>query len=315
MPGGQYTNLKEQAASMGLSHRWKEIARCYADVNLLFGDIVKVTPSSKVVGDMTMFLITRGIRPSDIVNLEPGSAPFPSSVIEMMAGSLGRPMGGWPKKVQQVILGKQKPFRGRSGASLPAISLSKIREELETKLKREILDDDVYSYLMYPQVFLEFAKFNRDYSNVSVIPTPTFFFGLKPGEEILISIEEGKNLFFKLINVGTPDKEGRRTVTFELNGVSRESSIQDRSVQSKVKSRPKVDPAKSNQLGAPIPGMITSLAVSVGSKVAKDDKLLTLEAMKMQTTIYAPADGIVDAIHAAVGDSVDSKDLLLELKN
>src|SRR5688572_27000429 len=138
MPGGQYTNLKEQAASMGLSHRWPEIARTYAEVNQLFGDIVKVTPSSKVVGDMTMFLITRGIKPSDVLNLEPGTT-FPESVIDMLAGGLGQPMGGWPRKLQQVVLGTKKAVEGRPGHGMPPLNLQKVSAEVEGKIKREVL--------------------------------------------------------------------------------------------------------------------------------------------------------------------------------
>jgi pyruvate carboxylase len=175
MPGGQFTNLKEQARAMGILHKWPEIARTYAEVNQLFGDIVKVTPSSKVVGDMTMFLITHGIKTADVVNLEPGSTPFPESVIDMLAGGLGKPMGGWPKKLQQVVLGKRKPLRGRPGASLKPLNFKKIQNELESKLKHEITMDDVHSHVMYPEVFGDFAKKVRDYSDLSVLPTPAFF--------------------------------------------------------------------------------------------------------------------------------------------
>ena len=314
MPGGQYTNLKEQAAGMGLGHRWPEIARCYAEVNQLFGDIVKVTPSSKVVGDMTMFLITRGIKPADVVNLEPGSMPFPESVIDMLSGGLGKPLGGWPKKVQQVVLGKKKPLRGRPGASIPALNFKKAKDELAGRHKREITDDDLYSHLMYPDVQAEFARFTRDYGDISVLPTPAFFYGLKSGEEISVDIEEGKTLFIKLINVGTPDKDGYRIVTFELNGMAREASVLDKSIQSKPKTRVKADLSDPLQIGAPIPGIITSLAVGVGSKVAKGDKVLTLEAMKMLTTLYAASDGVVDEIPVRVGDTVESKDLLVRLR-
>ena len=312
MPGGQYTNLKEQASSLGLAQRWPEIARTYTEVNQLFGDIVKVTPSSKVVGDLAMFLITRGIKPADVLNLEPGT-PFPASVIDMLSGGLGQPLGGWPKALQKVVLGDKKPIRTRPGASLPPLNLKKTRADLAAKLKREINDDDLLSHLMYPEVFAEFAKFSRDYSDVSVLPTPAFFYGLKPGEEISVAIEEGKTLFVKLINVAPADKDGRRIVSFELNGMPREASIQDRSVQAKVKSRMKADPANPLHVGAPIPGLITALSVGVGGKVVKGDKLLTLEAMKMQTTIYASADGVVEEISVKVGDTVESKDLLVKL--
>ena len=314
MPGGQYTNLKEQANAMGLGQWWHEIAHTYAEVNQLFGDIIKVTPSSKVVGDMTMFLITRGIKPADVLNLEPGSTPFPESVIDMFAGGLGKPMGGWPRKLQHIILGKRKPLRGRLGASLKPINLKKIQAEISAKLKREATEDDLYSHLMYPEVYLDLAKHKRDYSDVSVLPSPPFFYGLKLGEEIAVEIEEGKTLFIRLVNISPVDADGRRTVLFELNGMPRQITILDRSVQAKVKARLKADPAAPEQIGAPIPGLVTALSVSVGSKVAKEDKLATMEAMKMQTTIYAPCDGLVEEVFAKVGDSVESKDLLMKLK-
>ncbi|HEY3915331.1 MAG TPA: pyruvate carboxylase [Verrucomicrobiae bacterium] len=314
MPGGQYTNLKEQAASLGLSQRWPEIARTYAEVNDLFGDIVKVTPSSKVVGDMAMFLITRGIRPADVLNLEPGATPFPASVIDMLMGNLGQPSGGWPKKLQKIVLGDRKPIHGRPGAGLKPLNLKKVKEDLTAKIKRQPTEDDLYGHLMYPEVFAEFVRFARDYSDVAVLPTPAFFYGLKPGEEISVDIEEGKTLFIKLSHVGEVDKDGRRVVTFELNGMTREASITDRSVQAKVKARPKADPADPLQVGAPIPGLITSVAVSVGTKVNKGDKLLTLEAMKMQSTIYAAGAGTVEGVYAQIGDTVESKDLLMKLR-
>jgi pyruvate carboxylase len=298
---------------MGLGHRWPEIARCYAEVNQLFGDIVKVTPSSKVVGDMTMFLVTRGIKPADVLNLAPGSAPFPQSVIEMLSGGLGQPLGGWPRRLQRVVLGKTRPRRGRPGAGMPPLNFKKTRDDLAAKLKREITDDDLFSHLMYPEVFAEFARFSRDFADASVLPTPAFFYGLKPGEEISVSIEEGKTLFIKLINVGAPDKDGFRIVSFELNGQAREAAVLDKSIHAKTKARPKAELADPRQVGAPIPGIITALAVGVGSRVAKADKLLTMEAMKMQTTIYAPH-GVVDEIPVQVGDTVESKDLLLRLR-
>ena len=314
MPGGQYTNLKEQAASMGLANRWPEIARTYAEVNDLFGDIVKVTPSSKVVGDMTMFLITRGIKPADVLNLEPGATPFPESVIDMLQGGLGKPAGGWPKKLQHIVLGKRKPIKGRPGESLPPANFKKVRADLAAKLKHEVSDDDLYSHFMYPEVFAEFARFTRDYGELSVLPTPAFFHGLKQNEEISVTIEEGKTLFIRLINVGALDAEGRRAVLFELNGVSRQTTVVDRSVASSVKQRAKADPAIPTQVGAPIPGLITLVSVGVGTKVVKGDKLLTLEAMKMQTTLYTPCDGTVEEVHAKVGDTVESKDLLVLIK-
>jgi pyruvate carboxylase len=323
MPGGQYTNLKEQAASMGVSHRWAEIARTYAEVNQLFGDIVKVTPSSKVVGDMALFLFSRGIKPADVVNLESGAQGFPESVVDMMSGGLGWPAGGWPKDVQRVVLGEkraghaQKDFeRGAiPGAVATPANLDKIRKELSETLKREAADDDLYSYLMYPQVFTDFAKCTREFSDVSVLPTPAFFYGLKLGEEINIAIEEGKSLIVRLINVSEPDKDGRRTVTYELNGITRETLVADKKIAPQTKLRPKADITNPLQIAAPIPGLIATIAVSVGQKIVKGDKLLMMEAMKMQTTVYASTDGIVDTLYVTVGDTVESKDLLVKLRS
>ena len=322
MPGGQYTNLKEQAASMGVSHRWPEIAHTYAEVNQLFGDIVKVTPSSKVVGDMALFLFSRGIKPADVVNLEPGAQGFPESVVDMMSGGLGWPAGGWPPDVQRVVLGDKRAAQAQKdfkkgvipGAVATPANLEKIRKELSDTLKHEATDDDLYSYLMYPQVFTEFARHNREFSDVSVVPTHAFFYGLRLGEEINIAIEEGKSIVVRLVNVSEPDKDARRAVTFELNGRTREAFIADKKITPLAKTRPNMDAHDPLQIGAPIPGLIVSIAVSVGHKVVKGDKLLMMEAMKMQTAVYASADGVVDALHVSVGEAVESKDLLVKLR-
>jgi pyruvate carboxylase len=322
MPGGQYTNLKEQAASMGVSHRWPEIARTYAEVNQLFGDIVKVTPSSKVVGDMALFLFSRGIKPADVVNLEPGAQGFPESVADMMSGGLGWPAGGWPEAVQRVVLGDKRAAQARKdfaqgvipGAVATPANLDKIRKELAETLKREVTEDDLYSYLMYPQVFLDFAKHEREFSEVSVLPTHAFFYGLRPREEINVAIEAGKSLIVRLVAVSEPDKDSRRTITYELNGMTREAFIADKKITPQAKTRPKADINDALQMAAPIPGLIASIAVSVGQKVAKGEKLLMMEAMKMQTTVYAANDGVVEAITAAVGETVESKDLLIKLR-
>jgi len=328
MPGGQYTNLKEQASSMGVSHRWPEIARTYAEVNRLFGDIVKVTPSSKVVGDLALFLFSRGIKPADVVNLEPGATPFPESVIDMLMGGLGWPEGGWPEPVWRAVLGEKrfkeakakylsatKPKKiGRVIASPPGAELTEVRQELTNQLRRESTDDDLYSHLMYPQVFADFAKHQREFGEVSVLPTPAFFYGLKLGEEISVEIEEGKVLIIRLVTVGAPDKDGRRTVGYELNGIGRETYILDQSVAPKAKARQKADLADPLQVAAPIPGLIVVVSTSVGAKVAKGDKLFMMEAMKMQTTVYAQANGFVAEVHATVGETVEAKDLIVKLR-
>ena len=322
MPGGQYTNLKEQAASMGVAHRWAEIARTYAEVNQLFGDIVKVTPSSKVVGDMALFLFSRGIKPADVVNLEPGAQSFPESVVDMMSGGLGWPAGGWPEAVQRVVLGEKRAAQAKKdfkkgvvpGAVATPANLEKIRKELSETLKREATLDDLYSHLMYPQVFADFAKQVREFSDLSVLPTHAFFYGLRRGEEISVAIEAGKTLVIRLVNVSEVDKDGHRTITFELNGMTREALVTDKKVTPHTKARPKADLADPLQIPAPIPGLIASIAVTVGAKVAKGDKLLTMEAMKMQASVFASAEGVVEAINVQVGDTVASKDLLVKLR-
>ncbi len=319
MPGGQYTNLIEQAQAMGLGHHWTEIMRTYADVNQLFGDIVKVTPSSKVVGDLTLFLISRGIKPANVLNLPPGTS-FPASVVDMLAGGLGQPPGGWPKALQRVVLGPRRPRRDRPGANLPPIDLEQEKVALAKKAGRatgggsSVTDGELYCHLMYPEVHAEFARFQRTYGEVSMLPTSAFFYGLRPLEEIAAEIEPGKTLFVKLVHVGEPDRDGYRTILFELNGRPREAIILDTSVHATAQPRRQADPAESSQIGAPIPGMVSSLAVSVGMKVEKNAKLLTIEAMKMQTTVYAPFAGAVAEVLTQVGDSVQSKDLLIRLR-
>jgi pyruvate carboxylase len=228
----------------------------------------------------------------------------------MLSGGLGEPMGGWPKDVVRVVLGSSRPKHQKPAP----VDLKATREEVAGKTGRSACEDDLYSHLMYPQVFADFAKFQREYSDASVLPTPAFFYGLRPGEEISVSIEEGKVLFIRLISVHPPDKDGRCVIHYELNGMPRETVIVDKTIAPKSKSRPKADTADTLQVGAPIPGMVTALNVTVGSKVSPGEKVATLEAMKMQTTLYAHAEGVVDQILAEVGDAVESGDLLLKLR-
>ncbi|MES2470407.1 MAG: pyruvate carboxylase [Verrucomicrobiota bacterium] len=317
MPGGQYTNLKEQAESMGIGHRWPEIARMYAEVNLLFGDIVKVTPSSKVVGDMCMFLISRGVKPGDArsyLDTLPTGTSFPESVIDMLQGGLGQPMGGWPADVQKIILGKKKPFTNRPGERAEKVDLDKTRHEVAKVVgHKEATDDDLYSHLMYPQVFADFVKFRKAHSDISVLPTPAYFYGLRDKEEITISLEAGKTLFARLLNLNEPDPTGQRTAIFELNGYPRHVSVADKSAAKQVETRAKADPGNPLQIGAPMPGMIASMAVSIGHKVKEGDPILTLEAMKMFTTVTAPCNGTIADLSVAVGNTVEAKDLMVTL--
>ncbi|MGL5017384.1 MAG: biotin/lipoyl-containing protein, partial [Luteolibacter sp.] len=314
MPGGQYTNLREQANAMGLGHRWREIARTYAEVNQLFGDIVKVTPSSKVVGDMCMFLVTRGIKAADVPKIKPGTIDFPESVIDMLSGGLGQPDGGWPVAVQKAVLGNRKATTVRPGELADPIDLEAIRTELTEKLGRPADDDDLYSHLMYPQVFADFTAFRTQYDDLSSLPTPAFFYGLQIGEEIEIEIDTGKILIIKLISIGEADSAGRRALFYELNGMPRESIVADHSLKSvSTASRQKGEPDNPAHGCAPMPGMVAEVAVSAGQAVKAGDKLIILEAMKMLTTVSAGADGTISEILVKKGDRVDSDDLLVKL--
>jgi pyruvate carboxylase len=311
MPGGQFTNLKEQAESLGLGPKWPEIARMYRDVNLAFGDIVKVTPSSKVVGDLALFLISHDMTIEQFLALEPGHhVSLPHSVVDMFEGSLGEPEGGWPEHVKAIVLNGKPSRPGRPGEHLPPADFSAVTEKVAAAIGRKPGDDEVLSYLMYPNVFLKFAKAQAAYGDVDILPSLQFFYGMQRGEEITIDIEPGKTLVVKFLAVSDPHPDGTRTVFFEINGQPREVDVRDRSLQSSVAARIKADPGNPGQVGAPLPGLVTAVAVNQGAAVKKGDKLLVIEAMKMQSTVYVPADGKVTKLVAQVGLQVEAKDLL-----
>lgn len=316
MPGGQFTNLKEQANAMGLGHRWPEIARTYAEVNQLFGDIIKVTPSSKVVGDMCMFLVTRGITPEEVKSMDPGSVDFPESVIDMLWGGLGQPDGGWPKDVQKVVLGNKQPTTKRPGELAEPVDLEATRAEVAEAIGRPATDDDLYSHLMYPQVYADFDAFIKTYDRVSGLPTTSFFYGLTVGEEISVEIDPGKVLFIKLIGIGEANEEGVRSIFYELNGMPRELTVVDKALAPKdVKTRQKGDTKDPLQAVAPMPGMVSAINAQVGEKVEEGDAIVTLEAMKMLTTISASKAGTVTEILVQKGDAVETDDLLARLED
>jgi pyruvate carboxylase len=314
IPGGQYTNLREQAAAMGLGHRWREAEKMYAEVNQLFGDIVKVTPSSKVVGDMAMFLMAKEMQPSDILNLgEHHDVALPNSVVEMFSGVLGVPPGGWPPKLQKIILRGAAPLQGRPSASLLAIDLAEEQTSLEKKTGHPIAHDDLLSYLLYPEVFLKYDKFRQTYADVSVLPTPAFFYGLKSGEEITVEIANGKSLIIKFLTISEPHPDGTRTLFFELNGQPREVNVRDRALRVMERAHPKGDPADPGHVAAPTAGVVSGIAVQANQAVTRGAKLLTLEAMKMQSNIYAPIDGRISKLLVAPGQHVEAKDLLVAI--
>ncbi len=315
MPGGQYTNLKEQAESMGLGARWHELARTYADVNMAFGDIVKVTPSSKVVGDMAIFLVNHNMTMAQFERLTPDhNLTLPTSVIEMFQGALGEPEGGWPKPLQKIILRGAKPQRGRPGANLPKVDLEEAAGVVEKKTGHKPSRDEVLSYLMYPDVFVKFARAHQSFGDVDVLPTPEFYYGMERGESVAVELEPGKTLVVKFQTVGEPHPDGTRTVFFELNGQPREVSVRDRSLEVKEAPKPKADPNVPGQIGAPIPGVVSTVAVELNQKLAKGDRLLVMEAMKMQSTVYSPVGGTVKQMLVQPGQHVEAKDLLLVIE-
>jgi pyruvate carboxylase len=295
MPGGQSTNLREQARALGLEGRWPEICQMYAEVNRMFGDIIKVTPTSKVVGDMALFLVANGLTPQDVLEGDRHLA-FPESVVELFEGRLGQPLGGFPKPLQKRVLGRRKPLRGRPGASLPPADLAATRRQLEKRLGRPADPRDLVTHLLYPRVFPDFVTHQETYSDTSVLPTSVFFYGMEPGEEVSADIEKGKTLIIKFLTVGDPHPDGSRTVFFELNGQPREVRVLDRALEGTGQAHPKADAADSSQVGAPMPGLVVTVAVAPGERVAKEQKLLVLEAMKMETTVYAEKPGRVAGV-------------------
>ena len=312
MPGGQFTNLKAQARSMGLEDRWHEVAQMYADVNAMFGDIVKVTPSSKVVGDMALMMVSQGLTVAQVLDPKV-EVSFPDSVVDMMRGNLGQPPGGWPKDLQKKVLKGEKPSADRPGKHLAPVDLEAVRAELSAKLDEPIDDEDLNGYLMYPKVFTDYAERHAVYGPVRALPTPVFFYGMEPGDEALAEIDPGKTLEIRCVALGETTDDGDARVFFELNGQPRVIRVADRKVAGTAVKRPKAEIGNPDHVGAPMPGVVASVAVQSGQKVRKGDLLLTIEAMKMETGLHADRDAVVKAIHVAPGAQIDAKDLLVEL--
>jgi pyruvate carboxylase len=311
MPGGQYTNLREQARSLGIdAPRWPEVAQAYADVNSMFGDIVKVTPTSKVVGDMALMMVTSGLTKQKV--LDPDSdVAFPESVVQLFRGDLGQPYGGFPEGLQRKVLKDEKPLTQRPGASLPPTDLAAERAKIQKKLPRPVTDDDLASYLMYPKVWTEYVTDRLQYGDVGILPTPVFFYGMQPGEEVTVDIERGKTLIVRYVTSGEPNDDGTRTVYFELNGEPRPVRVPDRKQVAQRPPQRKVEPGNPKHLGAPMPGTVATVTTAVGRKVARGEVLITLEAMKMETAVRAEIDGEIAEVVAKPGAPVDAKDLLV----
>ncbi|WP_170374506.1 pyruvate carboxylase [Ruegeria atlantica] len=314
MPGGQFTNLKAQARSLGLEERWHEVAQMYADVNQMFGDIVKVTPSSKVVGDMALMMVSQNMTRDDVESPDSDVA-FPDSVVDMMRGNLGQPPGGFPDTIIKKVLKDEAPNTDRPGKDVPAVDLEATRAELSKQLEgKEVDDEDLNGYLMYPKVFLDYMGRHRVYGPVRTLPTRTFFYGMEPGEEITAEIDPGKTLEIRCQAIGDTDEKGEVKVFFELNGQPRVIRVPNRMVTSTTQARPKAEAGNHDHVGAPMPGVVATVAVTAGQQVKEGDMLLTIEAMKMETGIHAERDATVKAVHVQPGGQIDAKDLLVELE-
>lgn len=315
MPGGQYTNLREQARAMGLEHRWPEISKAYAEVNRLFGDIVKVTPTSKVVGDLAIFMVTNDLTPADVANPEKDIS-FPDSVISLFKGELGFPPEGFPKALEAKVLKGQKPLAGRAGNFMPAVDLEATRKELEHIIGRHPSDTDLASYLMYPKVFRDYADHRREFGDVSLLPTSPFFYGLQDREETAIAIDKGKTLAVRQTGRSeTLDEDGKIKVFFELNGQPRTVRITKAGAVGSSKARLAADPANPNHVGAPMPGMVGTVSVKPGQKVARGAPLISIEAMKMETMLTAEREAVIKSVLVKSGDVIAAKDLLISFED
>ncbi len=314
MPGGQFTNLKAQARSLGLEERWHEVAQAYADANQMFGDIVKVTPSSKVVGDMALMMVAQGLSRRQVEDPAVDVA-FPESVVDMLKGNLGQPEGGWPAGIQKKVLKGETAMITRPGAGMAPVDLEAVREKVSAELDgMKIDDEDLNGYLMYPKVFLDYMGRHKAYGPVRSLPTRSFFYGMEPGEEITVELDPGKNIELRLQAVGETTDDGEVKVFFELNGQPRVIRVPNRAIKAKTAAKPKAAEGNPSHIGAPMPGSIASVVVVVGQKVNAGDLLLTIEAMKMETGIHADRATVIKALYVQPGSQIEAKDLLVELE-
>ena len=313
MPGGQYTNLKQQAAALNLLDRWEDIKDMYHRVSMMFGDVIKVTPSSKVVGDMALYMVQNEITEEDVY-ANGDTMDFPNSVIEFFEGRIGTPYGGFPKRLQQIVLRGKEPITRRPGAVLPAVDFEVKRAELQD-FNAPLTEEAVSSYCLYPEVFRKWVARCEEYGDVSVLDTPTFFFGMTPGEEIEVELEKGKVVIIRLIHISEPDENGRRTVSFEFNGMPRELEIADKNVKTQGIARKKAAKENPGEVPATLSGSVVRVLVEKGQSVTKGTPLVVTEAMKMETTIAAPVGGIVSVIHVQAASRIESGDCLLEIES
>lgn len=321
MPGGQYSNLGQQAKSLGLGERFHEVKDMYRRVNFLFGDIVKVTPSSKVVGDMALYMVQNDLDEQSVIK-EGHKLDFPESVVSYFKGDIGQPVNGFNKELQDVILKGQQPLTERPGEYLDPVNFDEIRQELEAKDYGEVTEQDVISYVLYPKVFDQFMQTKQQYGDLSLLDTPTFFFGMRNGETVEIEIDTGKRLIIKLETISEPDENGYRTIYYVMNGQARRISIKDENIKTNTNLKPKADKSNPSHIGAQMPGSVTEVKVTVGEEVKVtvgeevkvNQPLLITEAMKMETTIQAPFNGTIKQVTVVNGDAIATGDLLIEIE-
>ena len=312
MPGGQYSNLQQQAKAVGLEEKWEDIKDQYAEVNLLFGDIVKVTPSSKVVGDMALFMVQNNLSNEDIYQ-RGRDLSYPESVISFFKGDLGQPTGGFPSELKDIILNGRESIDVRPGSLAKPVDFEQVKAELKEIVGFEPSQKDVISYIMYPQVFVDYCKMNDSFGDVELLDTVTFFQGMRIGETIEVNIEKGKTLIITLDQIGDPDIEGNRVLFFNLNGQRREVVVKDTNVKSQVTMKEKAEPTNKGHVAATMSGSVLDCLVQPGDTVEKGQALLITEAMKMETTIHSKRNGVVKRVLVTSGEPIQSGDLLIEL--
>jgi pyruvate carboxylase len=317
IPGGQYSNLRPQAIALGIGDRFDEVKRMYAAVNTLFGNLIKVTPSSKVVGDMAIFMVTNNLTTDDVMQ-RGEEISFPESVISFFMGDLGQPTGGFPKKLQKIILKNRKPFTNRPNAHLEPIDFDGEFEAFKKKFQkgftRTMEMEDFLSYTLYPKVYEKAHENYKKYGNLTLVPTENFFYGMKLREEILIDLEPGKTVIIKLLSVGIPNDTGVRTVFFKVNGENRFVEVLDTSLNIKVEQNTKTDPENTNHVGAPLQGSLYKILVKKGQAIKENDPLFVIEAMKMETTVTAFKSGKVEAVALKEGAMVKQDDLVITME-
>ncbi|XDV38873.1 hypothetical protein PO909_008202, partial [Leuciscus waleckii] len=312
IPGGQYTNLHFQAHSMGLGNKFKEVKKAYAEANKLLGDLIKVTPSSKIVGDLAQFMVQNSLTRAEVEE-RADELSFPLSVVEFLQGHIGIPHGGFPEPFRSKVLKSLPRVEGRPGATLPSLDFQALEKQLQEAYGDEITPEDVMSAAMYPKVFQEFKEFTRTFGPVDCLDTRLFLDGPKIAEEFEVELERGKTLHIKALALGDLNKAGQREVFFELNGQLRSVLVKDTVAMKEMHFHPKALKDVRGQIGAPMPGKVVEVKVKQGQQVEKGQPLCVLSAMKMEMVVNSPLSGIVAKIYVSTDSTLEGDDLILEI--